>query len=1100
MRRIGKATTTLGKRKLNQFYKVRTGKQLVLKLLQEGEVLLTDRQENIKSEKIRNAKMVENAYNLIGRRYNTEVDRINGKITKLKRQLRTGKKVSYKWDTQEELIEVLNHSKKFPIVSYIGNQITTLSTNNIMRITNLLKSGNLFGDEEDAKNSDEKYAFNIVSNPDAPIIFQRLQIEDRQKKTRKGQFFKYTHNLDYDFSSLQIYNKVDVKENNYDGCFIYSLEQSGVLNEVKLNSVKCNLKSNDISFKTIENIAMKHSIKFMIREPDEKTPSKVRVINKDGVNEVKLGRIDEHYFIIKDMEITSYAIKNYEDVKGLKEWWKIYKMKNGKYERSNTRFIDSFNVVKTLMSTEGALTKITKSDEVFKTIYHTKVEGFGNLNYDEEVNTKVNEYKDKYEMRTGNRYFHGKERRVFTFDFETTTEGERHIPYMCCLYNDDVNECFYGETCGFDMLIFLGENYEEYEIYLIAHNAGYDLRFLYDYFNQGSLNVIQRGKSLLQAKGNFSYNGSKMPIIIQDSYAFIATRLSSFGKMFGLEQQKEIIPYGLYNKENVKKQFISKTDIIKYLKHQFKTQNIGVKKDDDYNNKCNEYVKQFYDNCSKWDCVRANAPKTLCDALESVEETIDIIKYSKKYCEMDCIVLWEGYKKFKGWINDVCELDIGEYISLPSLANDYMLKEGVYDNVYMLSGVPREYIQKSMVGGRTMTARNKKWRTKNEIADYDGVSLYPSSMDRLGDIGGYIQGRPKVLENLTYDYLRQQDAYFIKIRITEVGKKYDFPLMSKVTKEGIRDFNNDMIGEEIYVDKISLEDLIEFHKIKFDVIDGYYYNEGRNNTIKSVINHLFNTRLEMKKQKNQIQEVYKLLMNSAYGKTLLKPFDTEDKYINGKFLNNHLVKNYDKVKEIIELYGTQHTKTYKVIHDKEINNHFNNAHIGVEVLSMSKRIMNEVMTTGEDVGCKMYYQDTDSIHIELKDVEKLEQAYESKYGKVLNGKQLGQFHIDFSSDVCKGELKAVESIFLGKKCYIDKLEGDKKGVYDYHIRMKGVSDASIRHFKEKNNTDYMSIYDDLYKGNSLQFDLACDGLKCCFEYNKDFTIESKSSFIRNIKF
>jgi hypothetical protein len=662
---------------------------------------------------------------------------------------------------------------------------------------------------------------------------------------------------------------------------------------------------------------MKHSIKFMMREPDDKTGSKVRVINKDGVNEVKLGRIDEHYFIIKDMEITSYAIKNYEDVKGLKEWWKIYKMKNGKYERSDTRFIDSFNVVKTLMSTEGALTKITKSDEVFKTIYHTKVEGFGNLNYDEAVNTKVNEYKDKYEMRTGNKYFHGKERRVFTFDFETTTEGERHIPYMCCLYNDDVNECFYGEKCGFDMLIYLGENFEEYEIYLIAHNAGYDLRFLYDYFNQGSLNVIQRGKSLLQAKGNFSYNGSKMPIIIQDSYAFIATRLSSFGKMFGLEQQKEIIPYGLYNKENVKKQFISKTDIIKYLKHQFKTQNIGVKKDDDYNNKCNEYVKQFYDNCSKWDCG---------------EETIDIIKYSKKYCEMDCIVLWNGYKKFKGWINEVCELDIGEYISLPSLANDYMLKEGVYDDVYMLSGVPREYIQKSMVGGRTMTARNKKWRTKNEIADYDGVSLYPSSMDRLGDIGGYIQGRPKVLENLTYDYLKQQDAYFIKIRINEIGKKYDFPLMSKVTKEGIRDFNNDMIGEEIYVDKITLEDLIEFHKIKFDVIDGYYYNEGRNNTIKSVINHLFNTRLEMKKQKNQIQEVYKLLMNSAYGKTLLKPFDTEDKYINGKFLNNHLVKNYDKVKEIIELYGTQYTKTYKVIHDKEINNHFNNAHIGVEVL------------------------------------------------------------------------------------------------------------------------------------------------------------------------
>ena len=36
---------------------------------------------------------------------------------------------------------------------------------------------------------------------------------------------------------------------------------------------------------------------------------------------------------------------------------------------------------------------------------------------------------------------------------------------------------------------------------------------------------------------------------------------------------------------------------------------------------------------------------------------------------------------------------------------------------------------------------------------------------------------------------------------------------------------------------------------------------------------------------------------------------------------------------------------------------------------------------------------------------------------------MGQFHSDFESDILKGgkkDIHAVESIFLGKKCYIDK--------------------------------------------------------------------------------
>ena len=87
--------------------------------------------------------------------------------------------------------------------------------------------------------------------------------------------------------------------------------------------------------------------------------------------------------------------------------------------------------------------------------------------------------------------------------------------------------------------------------------------------------------------------------------------------------------------------------------------------------------------------------------------------------------------------------------------------------------------------------------------------------------------------------------------------------MSKITSEGIRDWTNEMNNEIFYCDKTTLEEVIKYHQIEFKIIRGYYYNEGRNYELKSTIKHLFNTRLEAKKNKNPIEKIYKLLMNSC---------------------------------------------------------------------------------------------------------------------------------------------------------------------------------------------------------------------------------------------
>ena len=92
-----------------------------------------------------------------------------------------------------------------------------------------------------------------------------------------------------------------------------------------------------------------------------------------------------------------------------------------------------------------------------------------------------------------------------------------------------------------------------------------------------------------------------------------------------------------------------------------------------------------------------------------------------------------------------------------------------------------------------------------------------------------------------------------------------------------------MDNEIVYIDKVGLEDLITFHDAQFEIIEGYYYNDGRNETINHVIEYLYNLRLKFKKDKNPAQMVITLLMNNMYGKTIIKPVETytsvkDDKY------------------------------------------------------------------------------------------------------------------------------------------------------------------------------------------------------------------------------
>ena len=139
-----------------------------------------------------------------------------------------------------------------------------------------------------------------------------------------------------------------------------------------------------------------------------------------------------------------------------------------------------------------------------------------------------------------------------------------------------------------------------------------------------------------------------------------------------------------------------------------------------------------------------------------------------------------------------------------------------------------------------LTNSNKQYHVKKKIANFDACSLYTSAMYFME---GFLKDRPKVLNDKSYEFLKQQDWYFARIKIIKLNKHLGFPLTSKLNEDsGVRYFINEMDNGIIYIDKVGLEDIITFHEAEFEIIDGYYYDQGRNNTINHVIEDLYNLR------------------------------------------------------------------------------------------------------------------------------------------------------------------------------------------------------------------------------------------------------------------
>jgi len=970
--------------------------------------------------------------------------------------------------------------------------------------------------------------------------------------TKTGGFFKYYNNTDIDLSKYQIFKLDDPLEDYHDCCLVYALLKQG-LSQSKYGKIKSFVKNREIpecKFKEIAEI-LKIKIELKTRKYSKKNESNYTFTQTFGESKktYHIGNIDNHYFFNEKTIYSSYSIKHYDEVKHLKDFHQIVDKTGNK---NNTGKLNSYDLINTLFNNkekhfikmnqsnlnvvnsqfyneiniipDGPImvedydcrllkrNKVTKlAEKVIKEGKEALKEVINNLEgleYEiiEEEEEKEEEEKDDFQ----NVFFDVETyKKLIKVSNDLTTDKDFLLqnPFIVCCIFDEITKknklnikykeldynCFTGKACIKQFLSSLPHCTR-----LIAHNAGFDFNFLMKHLY--GVQLCKKDGRFIKLTGFFNQNR----IEIRDSYLYLNFKLSKFNKLFKIEAKKEIMPYNLLTHENITKKYVNINLALKELKE--------------------EDHAEFLDNLNQWNC-RLNTE-------------FDIVLYSKIYCLQDCRVLQQGYNTFKSWCMDDFNLNIDKICTISSFVHIHFIKSCVYDNVYELSGIPNLFISKCIIGGKTATNKNKQYYYKKNIeegrhgiADQDINALYLASSARLG----FLKGKPKTIIDTRYNSISKHDGYFVEIKIKNLNKTLDFPLLSIIEpKTGVRTWTDDLkiVKENIfYLDKIALEDLINFYEIKeekydidFEIIRGLYFDEGFNYEIQTQANKLFDKRLQKKKNKDPTQLLYKSMSVSSYGKTILKEINTKEViHYNSKKeqkAQKFLDKNYNIIHSYVENYQNTNNWLFKVY--KMTNVHFSMPHIGCSILSMSKRIVNQITLLSQELNVKIYYIDTDSLHIELKGYLELKEKYFIKYKRHLEGELLGQVMSDFEMKDENGNdcinIHSILTIILGKKSYLHYLEGTKPNgekQYDYHLRMKGAGESGIYDIVKSFNEDEelrkiynitektitpIKIYEMLYEGHNIAFDLTEDGEKLKLKIHKDYTVETVTEFGRIMSF
>ena len=718
---------------------------------------------------------------------------------------------------------------------------------------------------------------------------------------------------------------------------------------------------------------------------------------------------------------------------------------------------------------------------------------------------------------------------IYHCDIETSSHNNKHVPYLMAYYHNDYEDkkAFYGHRgkCIRTCLNHICKKHLKNKkldnnlvLLLKFQNLGYDIRFIRNELDYISKTVEPSKNKVYELYGLYRINKNiSVKIKFSDQYPQIPMKLDDYKNSFKLEEGKfKNFPHFFFNnRTDYRKSLKCPHSMYNELLKHFPKEYIRESLDGKY--LIIEHIKYAIDYClmdvktqrEGWRIMHKNV----------MEETgLDYNKYmtisnlSKAYCRKEgcyddvylirgktatfirkCVVggrtmgrlhnkknpgIWilnerEGDEDQNGFNYDYEDEDIE-----PERENNkFIFHHGgsEYDVTYnheikkIKKNTKRKDSKLEINCNDKFVSPRPKLNSLDEVIRLicgDINSLYPFGIFMLlGYPIGSVKNIP--IEDLkNKNFIKYANEYYLKIKILKVNKKLDFPLLTKIGERGERIWTNDMKGEEIYVDRITLEELIKYHDIEYECKVGVMFNEGYNTKIKEIVHKLYELRNEYKKDNNPIQLVYKLMLNTIYGKTIQKPKDSEILWRKDSTTNEeNLIRTFGESIQYISK-PDDGKKLFKVKIRIGIVDHWSMPHCGSLVLSQSKRIMNNFLAK---YGEWIYYTDTDSIFMEEKKFLEIKNLHPELFGN-----ELGQLK---EENHLKGDcVRITKAIFLAPKIYWNREENEKGEIYD-KITMKGIPKSAIDYVvRQKFNGNVETLFYALIKRKKgVLFDLTNGG-------------------------
>ena len=561
-------------------------------------------------------------------------------------------------------------------------------------------------------------------------------------------------------------------------------------------------------------------------------------------------------------------------------------------------------------------------------------------------------------------------------------------------------------------------------------------------------------------------------------------------------------------------------------------------------NKYNELINEWLKTGKGWDTISimhylADDMYKKCDKAEPNHDRFEAILNEYGFNDGEFKGHLEG-TDYYNFLYYACELE-DKYKTLkyrfvrPILKNIYQFQtinsmsryicecRGVFNGVQYTTNIVEAYIQKSVVGGHTQSLNDKPQlrgdiglikkiltdkdmnpKLFNEVSGdfvdsglvsyYDIVSSYPYAYTKIIIPKGLPE---RIQPNINVEGLDVYSEYVIHCKF-ELTEKQQIPFATVKDETGRRRWSNDV--KEAYLTRVGLSNLIEFQGLKnLEIISGlgWLKTNGTNDYLKYITYEMFNRRAQAKKDKNDgLSEVLKLFLNGIYGGTLLrdeprgvewKYFKDENEKLQWLIKNKEHVLNYNHImNDVNNRLVVRVEMEYGVFKCK------NRSHIGAFILSESKNTLNEVLHT---LNCikketngklgEVLYCDTDSIKLQYDVLPRLKEEYTRRFGRELDGKLLGQWHVDFSTpSYWKDQSSTVNSILnitLAPKTYLD-VKTNSAGEIGYHIRFKGSSAKNIISYCIQNDISLIDMYLKAYSGIPISMNIVSDDVR--FEFNK----------------